>query len=354
VVVEREHPARTGRLIVGFPAGQGVSRWQARHASSPVPSEWPYGLDRLRDGGREVMVTELTPPSLPQQLAARLEVPAWIGRLRPRSRKADVALCWDEVTATRLLAEGPARRLFSGVIWLTDTLVRGDGDRRRLSRARTLLRQFDGLWCLSRPQVDVLREWLGDDAPPVHFVRFGIDPDFYRFVPCLPDRPRVVSVGGDRDRDPATLYPALELVRAERPDVECVVQSTSDLPAPAGVTVTPFIPHAQTRELYASASVVAVATKPNLHVSGMTVAMEAMSVGRPVVASRTPGMTDYVLDGTTGLLVAPEDPESMAAAVLQLLADRDRAQAMGTAGRQHVERDLTTNRMCQRLLDVVS
>jgi glycosyltransferase involved in cell wall biosynthesis len=343
-------PADAGRVIVAFPAEHGVTRWQERNAESPVPSDWPYGLDRLRAGGREVVPQELPPLTRVERLAARFGRPRRPGR----SAAGDVALCWDEVTAARLVARAPARRLFSGVIWLTDALHRGDADRRQLARARDLLRQLDGLWCLSRPQVAVLQDWLGEDGPPVHFVRFGIDPDFYRYVPELPGRPKVVSVGGDRDRDHATLFAALELIRAERPDVECVVQSATGLPAPEGIVTVPFIPHARTRELYASASVVAVATRPNLHVSGMTVAMEGMSVGRPVVACATPGMDDYVVDGTTGVLVPPQDPESMAAAVLGLIADRDRAQLLGRQARDHVARGLTTVDMCRRLLSITA
>ena len=133
----------------------------------------------------------------------------------------------------------------------------------------------------------MLRDWLGADGPPVEFLKFGIDETFYRLDPDRPERLKVVSVGGDRDRDPATLFAALDLVLRARPEVECVVQPASALPPPPGVTKIDFIPHAQARDLYASASVVAIATRPNLHASGMTVGLEAMAVGRPVVAYAT-------------------------------------------------------------------
>jgi glycosyltransferase involved in cell wall biosynthesis len=202
--------------------------------------------------------------------------------------------------------------------------------------------------------VPVLRDWLGADGPPVEFLKFGIDETFYRLVPDVPDRPKVVSIGGDRDRDPATLFAALDLVLRARPEVECVVQSTSPLAPPPGVTKIDFIPHAQARDLYASASLVAVATRPNLHASGMTVGLEAMAVGRPVVACATPGMDDYVDDGRTGLLVPPQDPQRMAAAIIDLLEDRERAAGMGRAARQWVEADLTTTAMCRRLLGLLA
>lgn len=334
-------------LLVAFPEGRGVPRWQERNAASPVPSEWPYGLDRLRGNSRTVVAAELGRPTRRHRLALRLGLRG-IGD-GGRAPRAEVALSWDEETAARLVAARPAARLFSGVIWATDQLVAAQGGR-RLEGQRRMLRRLDGVWCLSRPQVPVLRDWLGADGPSVHFLRFGIDEDFYRFAPTYPSRPKVVSVGGDRDRDPATLFAALELVLDARPDVECVVQSKTQEPPPPGVTKLDFIAHAQARDLYASASVVAIATRPNLHVSGMTVALEAMAVGRPVVACATPGMSDYVNDGSTGLLVPPQDPQRMAAAILHLLDDRDRAAEMGRAARRWMEADFTTTAMCRRLL----
>ncbi|WP_116449785.1 glycosyltransferase family 4 protein [Blastococcus litoris] len=342
-------PRRDGPTVaVAFPAGRGVARWRERNAESPVPNAWPYGLDRLAADGRQVTDVELPPPTRVQRLLAR----AGVRGARRSPARADVALCWDEGTVERLVLGAPGRRLFSGVIWATDRLAT-EGPA-ALRAQRDLLRGLDGVWCLSRPQVDAVRAWLGPGGPPVSFLQFGVDERFYRFAPEYPERPKVVSLGGDRDRDPATLFAALDLVLRERPDVECVVGTTSTLPAPRGVRTVEFVPHAQAVDLYASASVVALATRPNLHASGMTVGLEAMSVGRPVVACSTPGMDDYFPDGGTGFLVPPQDPAAMAARILELLADRDRAAAMGRRGREHVERGHTTASMCRRLAEIVA
>ncbi len=51
------------------------------------------------------------------------------------------------------------------------------------------------------------------------------------------------------------------------------------------------------------------------------VLIQAMAAGIPVVASRVGGIPDIVIDGEVGLLVAPEDPASAAAAVTRLLSD---------------------------------
>ena len=66
--------------------------------------------------------------------------------------------------------------------------------------------------------------------------------------------------------------------------------------------------------------------------------LEAMAAGLPVVATEVGGTPEVVEHGVTGLLVAPADPEGLAAAMLTLLRDRERVQSMARAARQRVQR----------------
>jgi glycosyltransferase involved in cell wall biosynthesis len=81
-------------------------------------------------------------------------------------------------------------------------------------------------------------------------------------------------------------------------------------------------------------------------------ALEAMACGRAVVATRAGGIPEAVADGVTGLLVPPQDESALAGAVLELLRDPDRRAALGAAGRTHVERDFSVERMVQDTLGV--
>ena len=67
------------------------------------------------------------------------------------------------------------------------------------------------------------------------------------------------------------------------------------------------------------------------------VLIEAMAVGRPVVAPREGGPQVIVVDGETGILVPPRDPDALAAAIVELITDPARREAMGRAGRARAE-----------------
>jgi len=68
------------------------------------------------------------------------------------------------------------------------------------------------------------------------------------------------------------------------------------------------------------------------------VVLEAMARARAVVGARAGGTPELLEDGVTGLLVPPDDPERLADALVQLLTDRDRADAMGAEGRRRALR----------------
>ena len=71
------------------------------------------------------------------------------------------------------------------------------------------------------------------------------------------------------------------------------------------------------------------------------VVLEAMALGVPVVATAVDGVPEIVHHGRTGLLVRHEDPDELAAAIGDLLADRRRAAELGTAGRNLVQARFT-------------
>jgi glycosyltransferase involved in cell wall biosynthesis len=66
------------------------------------------------------------------------------------------------------------------------------------------------------------------------------------------------------------------------------------------------------------------------------VVLEALSYGKPVVATRVGGIPELVVDGVTGRLVPPEDSSALAGAIKSYLDNWDEALRMGNRGRLHM------------------
>jgi hypothetical protein len=79
--------------------------------------------------------------------------------------------------------------------------------------------------------------------------------------------------------------------------------------------------------------------------------VEAMALGRAVVATRVGGIPSVVVDGETGSLVSPDDPAALARAVTELLKDPGLRHRMGDAGRRRAEQ-FSLAVMESRLLDL--
>jgi glycosyltransferase involved in cell wall biosynthesis len=72
-----------------------------------------------------------------------------------------------------------------------------------------------------------------------------------------------------------------------------------------------------------------------------------MACGVPQVASAVGGTPEAVVDGETGRLFAPGDPEALAEAVVELLRDPERRASMADAGRERHARLFTVERMVE-------
>jgi glycosyltransferase involved in cell wall biosynthesis len=81
------------------------------------------------------------------------------------------------------------------------------------------------------------------------------------------------------------------------------------------------------------------------------VGIEALAAGRPVVASATGGVGDWLKDGVNGLAVEPGDASALAAALNTLLADPAKQAALGAAGRQQVAAEFSRERHVAELAD---
>jgi len=82
------------------------------------------------------------------------------------------------------------------------------------------------------------------------------------------------------------------------------------------------------------------------------VLLEAMAFRLPIVASRTGGITDVVVDGETGLLVPPRDSDSLAQAITALLKDGGRARKMGEEGFIRVSKEFRDSVANEKMMEL--
>ncbi|MGJ9423785.1 glycosyltransferase family 4 protein [Aeromicrobium sp. CF3.5] len=348
------------RVYIPLPVGTSSRQWADRSAAGEVPDASPYGLHHLHDHGFDVTFgdSELTGVRARAARSVRhrtggLElVEHHTMSKRMQRRSSDVTLAYDERTGVPAALRGHRRSaapVVTGVGWLTTRDATAPVQRHLVQRA---LSRATSVWTQCSAMVPILSaEW---DVPEVHYVPVGIDTDFYAEHAWELAGQLVVSAGEDRFRDHDLLIDAVHRVRRQLPDLR--FELATALP----VSIDPALDTLHTermggrmRDLYARSSVVAVALRPTPTGSGLTVVLEAMASGRPLVVTANPGISDYVVHGETGLLVPPNDPEAFAGALRALLLDPDRCEAMGAAAAQTARRDFTSAAMSASLADLL-
>jgi len=221
-----------------------------------------------------------------------------------------------------------------------------------IRRAYTLA---DGVACISK---GIRAEAIaaGVRADRVHYLPNTVDTE--RFHPAEP---------GERDRCRAELgWPVdrplgifVGRLSREKGIVD-LLRSWEHVPAPATLVVVgpgmpdhPWDETARAREIAASPSLAGrvifhgattdpaplyraadFAVVPSHWESFGLSAAEAMASGLAVVASAVGGLTDYIVDGSNGLLVPPQDPAALAAAIRRLIDAEPLRTQLGTAARE--------------------
>ena len=79
---------------------------------------------------------------------------------------------------------------------------------------------------------------------------------------------------------------------------------------------------------------------------------EAMACGKPCVATDVGGIPDVVLDGKTGMLVPPRNPNALAHALCRMLSDPETARKMGILGRESVEERFSWSKVAENMLRI--
>jgi len=230
---------------------------------------------------------------------------------------------------------------------------------RRASRARRMLlrsslRAAARVICLGESQRSELVASAGLDPVRVVTLPIPVDSQFFRpRSEPAEDGGGVLTVGKDLARDYGTF---LDAVRPLAVDATVVAhpRNLEGQELPPNAAVRSGLSFTELRELYARAACVVLPQRREEYVygsegGGLTALLEAMAMGRPIVASNRAILHDYVSDGVEALLVPPEDATALRAAIDRVLGDPELARSLGAAARARVESSHTSRGFAARL-----
>jgi D-inositol-3-phosphate glycosyltransferase len=237
----------------------------------------------------------------------------------------------------------------------------------RLSRSLA-----DGLVCCSET---VAAQFRAPGAPPIAVAYPPIGPDgkpgdgaaLRARLGIAPGAPCVAVIGNiSRGRGQDVLVRALPSLRARLPELRALVVGdphprTADvayrdelaalaraLDVDDALVFTGFVD--RIADVYAAADVVAV---PARREAFGRVAAEALVAGRPVVVTRVGAVPEVLRDGIDAILVAPDDPEALAAALIDVLTDEALRSRLVEAGASRVRREFSPERSLERFATAV-
>lgn len=216
-------------------------------------------------------------------------------------------------------------------------------------------RVFRNIICLSDYQQKVLVETAHLPAHKVHCFPQWIDDSFYS-----PDKSEIktssyiLSVGKE-SRDYSTFMKAMKnspfraVVVASGWAPHSGFQAADSIHNTENILVeSTSLTYPELRDRYAGAKIVVASINSVTYAAGVTSICEGMAMGKPIIATASPGIIDYVKDGTSGFIVPVGNPQAMHDAIDKLWNDEELCAKMGAHNRQWVETSLSTRRFVQR------
>ncbi len=205
---------------------------------------------------------------------------------------------------------------------------------------------------------DAQQKWavhqLGIAPEKIALIPFHADADFYRPVAGSDVNPNQICAAGLEWRDYPTLIDAVETM----PDLKVKLAAASPWSKHENETATRILPpnvvarrysYSELRRLYAESAFVVVPLKETDFQAGVTTILEAMAMGKAVIATRTVGQTDVIVDGENGLSVAPGDAAGWRSAIARLRDDAALRERLGKNARRWVEENATLDLWAERI-----
>jgi glycosyltransferase involved in cell wall biosynthesis len=224
-----------------------------------------------------------------------------------------------------------------------------------LFRILPLERRIDRILCYASSEERHMLERLR--LPPEKVSRIAYQADTLFFHPSSePPEPDLVCSAGQLLRDYDCLaeavrgLPARVRIAAGSPWIAGDLRPSRELPP--NVEWRKYSRH-ELRDLYRRSAVAVVPIVENDYQTGISTILEMMAMGKCVVASRTRGQTDTIVDGVTGMYVPPGDPAALREAIAWVLGHPTEARRIGSEARRYVEREASLEGFVARIAGIV-
>lgn len=202
---------------------------------------------------------------------------------------------------------------------------------------------------------------LGAQEDRVKLVHYSIDQTFFSPPADVEQQKNMImSIGEPRSRHYSLLFKAVEglpvtlKVAGYGHWYAREKHGSLRVPMPENVSMTPHLSPRELKILYASSQFVVLPIRDLVYSAGATATLEAGSMARAVVAFRSKGITDYVIDGETGILVEPGDAQALREAIQYLLANPAEAKRLGNNARQRILEELSLETYVSRIAELLS
>lgn len=195
----------------------------------------------------------------------------------------------------------------------------------------------------SSNQRDYAVHKIGIPPNKIRLLKRGVDQRFWRDMHVKTD---MICSAGMEMRDYPTLVSALksldipchiavaEEARGQIYETVQRLKTIEDIDANITIGRKSIL---EMRELYARSRFVVVPLLQTDTDNGLTVILEAMSMGKAVICSKVEGQIDVIQDGVTGIFVPQGNPEALRNAILDLWENPEKANRIGKAARKYVE-----------------
>jgi glycosyltransferase involved in cell wall biosynthesis len=215
--------------------------------------------------------------------------------------------------------------------------------------------ELDRVLVYSTSEERLATEELGLAASKVQRIYYHADQKFFR-PGSTPLEPDLVCAAGQLLRDYDCLVDAVRdlpvrvQIAAGSPWIENKLEPQR--PLPSNVTWGK-LNRFQLRSLYERAALAVVPIKQNHYQTGIATILEMMAMGKCVIATKTFGQTDTIVDGVNGVYVPPGDPAALRRAITELSNDPAKAAELGAAARRFVEEQAGLDLFVKKIADAV-